>query len=1728
MYVSINDFYLNINLKFQLLNDAIADNDFDNAEQLYAQIENEIHVANAVFAKEKDKIAALAQLETELWRQRTSYLTAMLSTHLQGRVSLEGCIAELDKCVVALASRVRFGVGSLKENAEILGEQRRLYEAIYLRLKERPSPGLKPQIDKMTGHLEQLSDYMELRQECAQVWEGIEKSWGALEEQCEQLETSRTLPQVEHFADILVGLGKLPAVMNRYANFLKQQPYFAEDIDKILRADIKMLENSASDFYEQLCQQLGAELNEARMRFDAALLENDIEGMRLAYAYWKQVEDCLVKAAVELGRGAFALRDAPGKIESVDRLLDLIAFVDEQYRNVQKALKHPGRSLDEAESVVGHETGENRSPEEIREQFRALPPLSAQLKARLALHQRRIAPIPETSESRKWWINIGLLGLEALSGVRGATQLWREGQQIENLGQRLHQKMIDAIPVEEKDRIQRDMEIIGSVLSDRGGERLVALDERVYQSLIKKLSPAGREALVPYREGKAFGEPKDVMTEYVDSQVRLYMHPGLPVQPPESSLVNSVSRVFSKVLYAIGYETTSHLEARLAQQVTELNQKVGEISSEAIKLIEAADKLGMKVDIEVPNVDSAIKEAIAVKDVGRLEQIAADLVRAEREVGALRERFVTSQQLNQQLVQLKGFLAREPRLPMDDSLFQHLVLPFSGKGTGFEGYTPAEMLDYNLMLAEQWVDAMEANPLCSPQDKSELCHAIFSDRAPIDDPELKVFRGLRDSLRTAVRMTRLMRGDLDTFHREVKAQLDGMREGDSFFLHTGWQTPAGGHSVAVEFINEGKTYAVRVYNQGEGLERHAKAEKGPAAYLTFLEWKNVDPEMIACPAFLGSLAALERGEYGDKVGPQEMYEKIMPMLEGWHSTSAYSDDQTQRLLSVGHCTRTSLEAIYHQHLHHTGRYDRFTMLTRVKALQHMYGTFRDKLVEQKESRELLRMGLQQISHDITGASAMVFSDAERLYIQDLLDQVQRSINAADRADMESQRAIRPQVNMSVPAKVMGRDLDFYTAPKLPAPMKFGQRSKVAESDVDQLILTIRGYIPSPASIAQHISSVVADIGGRIVGTEDDKRMRLGESKIFLSELIDRLPLDLPADPSEPIPFWSEISPEDADRLLDVLVNENWLFTQGVLAPGSGAMRSVDTMALLKVLTLADILVQQLPPEERVTLDHLLLPAHRLFLQNSMPNSELTSTSWQRQFVQLQNYWLQRRKDEDPAGPSFFFTENFVPGMDWQGIEYGAEPSYDEGSWTPNMGHDRGDRLNSPWRAFQWVGEWIEQNPNRPREAFAGRSTRYQTCHLLANPNLYLPKGFSILHELSKDLGMLNAGYKDDNLLRSPPDHFFDGARPKLVVSDLPANEKERTPPRLEFKYKSRWHFPLIKDVSIQSMPSDLSGVQRGTLPQVEEDRQALYIERGGSKLMGQLRKRIPPTERVLYREEVAKLKIPAQLARRLEGCSSVKSLQIAETLALFNENRELLDRPDTRQLLGKLLLEPGLLENHLRSNPAAAEATLRTLSTMFDEHYRLKDALGEFANAAEVLKLYDTISRVAAEIIGSDTGFLDARARWRQLIAQDISTEQRSRFAADLAMSYAEEKSLEPEEIDDIIMGLLLFDMHPLTTRNPLWSVEQQERFSNLPKSLAGLLHQALPDKDDHVLSRAIGRVIPGFTERPFHRSKDSAHLFVDEAGEVEVNLLSGHVWFRNGLPRALPYTYCGRNRSNR
>ncbi|MBS0629176.1 MAG: DUF3638 domain-containing protein [Verrucomicrobia bacterium] len=1687
--MSTGDFFLNINHKLQHLHNAMVNSDFQTAGRLYVQIKGEIQAAGAVFEREKDKIAALNRLESQLWEQydEASCLTAMLSAHLVGRVTLEQCISELDECVVALAKRTRFSQRSVGENAKLLAEQRRLYEEINQRLKEEPNVNLGPKFQEVTGHIAQLSVYMELRQEYSAVWDSIGDSWGALEKQSEQLETSRALPEVNHFPDMLAGLRQLQALMKKYAIFLKQRPNFAEDIDKLLKSDIKMLENSAMDFYDELCGQLGAELSEARMRFDAALIESDIKEMRLAHAYWRQVEGRLRDASAKL------LQEAHG----VDKRL--ISFAKAQEAKIKKILAYPGRSLERAAEEIDSYYEESReirgeefAPKDVRKNFRKKAPVSKELKARLALHQRRLAPVVEWDEKTKRWIGIGLLGLEVLSGVQGAVGLWREGRQIEQMGERLHWKQIEAIPLEERERIDRDASIIGSLLSQ--GNRVVTMDESAYQTLIRKLSEAGREALAPYRLGRAFDKPADVvMKEYTDSQIRLHLSPEVEYVAPSNRLINRVSRIFSDILYGAGYETPEHLEARLAPRVRELSEKANELRIEASNLIEAAEKYGLSAKIEVPDIPTAIRD-VAVEQA--LPKVSADLQRAEKEVEALRGRFVTSQQLEKQLVQLKGFMEREPKGPMDNRLFQHLVLPFSGKATGFEGYSPAAMLDYNLMLAEQWVEAIEENPLCSTEDKSELCHTIFSDRAPIEDPELKVFRGLRDSLRTAVRMTRAMRGDLDTFHREVAAQLKTMRKGDSFFLHSGWKTPAGAHSIAIEFINEGKSYSVRIYNQGEGLERHAKPEKGPPSYLTFLEWENIDPEMIASPAFLGSLAALDRGEFGDKVGPEEMYETIMPMLEGQYSRRSYSDEHTQRLLSVGHCTRTSLEAIYHQHLDHTGRFDRFTLLTRVKALQHMYKTFQSNLIEEKQSRELLRLGAQQIAHDITGASAMVFSDGERIYVQELLEQVEKSIEAADRVDSEAQRSARPLIDVSVPAKVMGKEVDFYTTPTLAPPLKFGERSKLEVVDVDRLSLMIRTYTPSPATVAHHLASVI------------DTMSTPEEFRVFFPELIQRLPFEVPANSTSPIPFWSEIPPEDAARLLDNLVNGNWNFAMGLVAHRSGTMRSIDTMVLLKILTLADILVQQLPEKDRVRLDHLLLPVHRLFLENSMPNSELTNASWQKQFAQLQNYWLERRKDVDPSGPSFFFTEGFVPGMSWQGIEYGAEPSYDEGQWAPQLGHDRGDRLVAPWRAFEWAVDWVESNPKAIPEKMSSR----MKAGLALSSERALPKGFYILYAISIDLGLLNAGYSDDNILTSPPQGFLDKPRLSATFS----KEEKMSPPCVIFKYQSRWNFEYIEDVSMIGMPSSLSGVQTGSLPKVAENRKPLYIESGGSKLMGNLRKRIPPTARVLYREEIATLDIPAQLARRLEGCSSIKSLQISETLALFNENRELLDRPDTLQLLGKLLLEPGLLEHHLSSNPAAAEATLRTLSTMFEEHYRLKEALGEMEKGAALLQFYHPISQIVAKF--SDMAFFDARTRWRQLLTQDITPEQRSRFAADLAMSYADSETLGPDAVDDIISALLFFDMVPLSPSHPLWSKEQQQQFNDLPKRLAGLLHQALPDKDDLVLSRAISRVVPDFTERSFYRSKTDSHLFVDEAGDVEVNLLTGHVWIRNGLPRVLPW----------
>lgn len=1054
-----------------------------------------------------------------------------------------------------------------------------------------------------------------------------------------------------------------------------------------------------------------------------------------------------------------------------------------------------------------------------------------------------------------------------------------------------------------------------------------------------------------------------------------------------------------------------------------------------------------------------------------------------------------------QLAQLQSFLQMPATKEIDPRLFQHVLLDYSGAGTGYESYESIPMLEYKLQLVENWVNSLEANPLCTPSEKK--MH--------------ETFKALRDSVKTAVYFTQKLEGPLDAFHAAIQSQVAGMKEGESFFFQAGWQVKDLGHAIVLEAVKEGETYTVRLYNRGQGVKKHAQGvTDAKQAYLSFIEIEKVEKDALTSPVFLGLLAALNRGEFKDEGTTEMLYDKILPILGGIRSEKTYSADYLQELLQVGHCTWLSLTAFDHRFLGNPDLEQRWSLLTKLYALRQMYHSKRALISEDKEIRELLRMGSSQVSKDISAMPLELFSTSERIYISELQTALQADLVRGDAEHLERARLKRPIANMNFPLDLLGKNtiLDRSGEPK-----GWGVRSRRGDAGDPnlQLMSQVRNFVPTPSTVAPYLKELL-DKGAPKVKTIE----AMAAVKPLFTEAIRRLPLDrefwgkISSKDASSLVEWlrGKISSDDASSLLESLRGISHHFLYSVMAAGQGAkiaqpISSSDMMVLLKIFTLANMAIQQLPEGEKVDLDHLLAPSYRHFLLSEMPHAELIDSRWQEQFPLLKEYWLDRPQEKDYTGPSFFLTEGFVPGGEKQTIEYAQLKIHDKMSWEPQHSHfERGDKLGIEWQALNWLENWVEQNKEKtamlpqylePRAKaillLADKATKWSTFQLYHLYRYRLPKGFRILFDLSKDLAMLTAG------IAIPADKL------PTAKMDLEVREHDDlSPARYQITYNTNFWGSGPKVIEASDHLSE-----RLLGRPLSEALETLYRSDKSTYRSGKLRRRMPPTERVLYRKDVAELELSNELARRIEACSSIKDLQITETLGFFSDRRHLLDDPYYRSLFAKLLLEPGLLQKRLSVGQAEAAATLKNLSTLFEEYFHLKVALGQLDVAGDLLELNDQISKIIGQQLSPH-----ARHEWRKLLSGKLPDAERGRFAADLALSYEGSETLDAQGVEDILSGMLWFDKHPLANDHPLWSFSKDLRLRELPRHLAGLLTQAIPYQDDRILSKAIQRVIPDFKTRSFRRT-DKDYIFRDEGGDVEVNLLTGHIWFSDGRPRALP-----------
>lgn len=343
---------------------------------------------------------------------------------------------------------------------------------------------------------------------------------------------------------------------------------------------------------------------------------------------------------------------------------------------------------------------------------------------------------------------------------------------------------------------------------------------------------------------------------------------------------------------------------------------------------------------------------------------------------------------------LKKFIENDV-LSISDRTFQHILGEPFGKGSLLEGMNPLEMTGHLLDVLYDRVEAMKDFP-CPAEGIDRFCR---DDLMQSGDSSLSHFELISKQMEIALGLRRAFDHSPQSFYNAFLPETEKLRVGESFFFPGGWSDKGlmGGHAIVYEVIRETEeSYAFRIYNRGEGAEYHEQFLEGKKSkLLPFTEIEGILKEKLLSPTFLQSLQELrEEPPFGDESWKSfELYETLLPLLEGKISHKHFNPAQGQDPQIVGHCSYMSWAALLHEHMGKEGNYERFEYELQFKTLRDYFlqneNRLTDSGVAARFYKEFLRIAkgvLQHTKAEIDAVSNPIsrFIDAQPQFIKNTI------------------------------------------------------------------------------------------------------------------------------------------------------------------------------------------------------------------------------------------------------------------------------------------------------------------------------------------------------------------------------------------------------------------------------------------------------------------------------------------------------------------------------------------------------------------------------------------------------------------------------------------------------------------------------------------------------------------------------------------------------------------------
>lgn len=1064
---------------------------------------------------------------------------------------------------------------------------------------------------------------------------------------------------------------------------------------------------------------------------------------------------------------------------------------------------------------------------------------------------------------------------------------------------------------------------------------------------------------------------------------------------------------------------------------------------------------------------------------------------------------------NQTNTDLRAFI-ESPSIPIDDKLFLHVLGDRFGKDTGLEGISPTSTLQYRLTLLE-----------------AKLAH--LSDHGQNRQVLEKLVHTLKDALITY----QMFRGPNEALKDYLHNKLSTLKQGETFLWPGGWTK----HTLYFEIIKQTKEHLTfRIYNTGEGLEFHPMGFLGTQkVFLPYLERIDVPTDQFLHPTLLTALKELTDSN-GAKTGPADLYQNILHHLGGKPSVESQNEANLLLPQQSGTCSYRSLAQALNGQIADKRLAERMEWESAFKALVDFFQLHHTRLLTFEElPRRLFQKALSvfaELSKQLYDNRSL--NDQEFHYTAQWIQSFTRQLTDIE-TDIKAQLAQNALHALIKP--IFSRER--FSKLSLPVVMNLTNNSK---PNLPKDYEPVEGsrFHPEAKTLVSELKQVVfmADRAN-----SSGQALQVIEA---LAELIQRIPLPLDR-------FWKSFDASQAEGLLDTLLSLSREHVRALILGNhqekrrAFQLRPKNFIVQVKLLTLADFLVHRYKEVLKIELPTLYQSSFDTLLFDGSPYFHLTDPIWTEQLRGIGAYW-ESVHARGTVKLSLFGVERH-PATDSYFGRHHWETDSDR-----KKGHGYFDS-DLEWPDVAWAKQWVERPETkalieRRFPKLAQTTPIYRALFALSdsfsdsklglsftsNRNL-IPRAFFVARDLSLYTNYLLQGSLNSEVCWSPNAHHF-LIETERVVSDV---DYLRTRLRLKTIFiPTAWvltaeegattakselalHSPHILDIQTHfKMTSD----------QIDnEDLWSIYTANTRLDILSLMKdkNRLPNRHR-LPLNQISQLAPPAwdlstdtsleDMHERL-GLSSVKELQIQETLGYFIRHESLLRQRDYRTFFKWMLFEPGLLSQELSREPRASAQLVDRLLAFFRKNITLYGDVGDFEILNFFLEMSFLVERAVSFHqthypndfpIGYQPDYIDTRTLIRQLLDQLLSTEEKALFYRTLALTYSSGE-LEADGLIELLKAVIFTNLQG----NKIKGREEEQVFRDLLRMHRLKIEKLIKSPEKERILNAVYQFFFPHNARPqWQESRFPYVTGVRGESTVYFHLLDGDL-YDNGILMTLP-----------